>query len=249
MHFKIKNYNFLKFYFIKLESIDTQSDQTPILAVMDHILDVIDANTQLIDSSIIFEAEQVQEQKKTIESLIINQDTDETELKEETNDDSDIEVLTVSSKSKAIPNSSVVRNLLGPKISPTALSGISEHHKAAAGEESESTVNNDDSSLIISNYEIVTDSLPAKLSCQEKVITSTDELSTLLDRVDIESDDEVNVKLSTGAFKNSCFVSEALQSTSGEVGDGSENGSGKPFFASKLTTSQLSEELSHEIGL
>src|SRR5690606_16880980 len=74
--------------------------------VMNHILDVIDANAQLIDSSIAIETEPAQlttnYQTKSIElSTLIEESNNNNISNNDDQDDSDIEVLTVSSNNRA----------------------------------------------------------------------------------------------------------------------------------------------------
>ena len=91
------------------------------------------------------------------------------------------------------------------------------------------TSSQNDSSLIISNYDLLADAhSPPKHSSPHHFAIDGVEIGS-------SSTDELFVTVGSGD-------SLAANNPSNE-------NSGKPFFASKLTNSQMSEELSHELGL
>jgi hypothetical protein len=203
---------------------------------MNHILDVIDTYAQLVDVKVETPSNSnVSDNRLPLTNAfsqpnyVASENTNENEC--ETNEeDSDIEVLS-SSSSKNMANK---HQLLE---AAHILNGISENGDCSENLESlvdsvslsapssqtkniETSNNKNDSSLVISNYDLILDE-PASTTRSEQLINHIEQINN--------------------------EEAELIESESSAHNNNTNNG--KPFFTSKLTNSQISEELSHEIGL
>jgi hypothetical protein len=107
-----------------------------------------------------------------------------------------------------------------------------------------------DSSLIISNYDLLLGDSPPKHyhSQTAPAAAAQNDLSNSLNRVELTADECFVTVSSRGNGDNNNTASQSNNNDPSETAEAASS-SGKPFFASKLTNSQMSEELSQELGL